>query len=121
MRLSLLMFMGILSVYVHAQVGGSVDAEYADFCMVDSVGVGDATRFVRLINIATGDVKDLDPVAGTLYTPTGTLITCEQWDLREGTRDPLEDYYATCQCTYTISQEDHEVTQIRGGANQDYT
>ncbi|MEM9527101.1 MAG: hypothetical protein AAGA31_10850 [Bacteroidota bacterium] len=121
MRLSLLMFMGILSVYVHAQVGGSVDAEYADFCMVDSVGVGDVTRFVRLINIATGDVKDFDPVAGTLYTPTGTLITCEQWDLREGNRDPLEDLYADCQCIYTISQEDNKVLTITGGATQTYT
>jgi hypothetical protein len=78
-------------------------------------------RFTRLVNIATLEKVDIDPVAGTAYTFTGTLLTCEAYDLREGLRDPLEDLYEDCQCIYTISQENNRVLSIAGAGTQEYT
>ncbi|MEM9929091.1 MAG: hypothetical protein AAF840_04695 [Bacteroidota bacterium] len=105
---------------VRAQVGTRVDAEYASWCMVDSIGVGQVNRFTRLVNITTLEVKDIDPVAGTVYTIQGTLYTCEAYDLQQSTRDPLADLYEDCQCEYESTQEAHRVRQINGGATQTY-
>jgi hypothetical protein len=121
MRLLLtLLFVSILCTFVRAQVGGRVDAEYASWCMVDSIGVGQLVRFTRLVNIATLDVVDVDPIGGTAYTVAGTLLTCEAYDLREALREPLEDLYEDCQCNYTITQEDHRITVIRGDSTQNF-
>lgn len=116
-----LLFLSVLCTCARAQVGSRVDAEYASWCMVDSIGVGQVVRFTRLVNIATMDVVDVDPIAGTAYTVSGTLLTCEAYDLREALRDPLEDFYEDCQCIYTISQENNRTLSIAGGATQEYT
>lgn len=117
--LTLLLIAGFCTC-VRAQIGASVDAEYASWCMVDSLPGGQVVRFTRLVNIATLKVVDVDPIAGTAYTVAGTLMTCEAYDLRETLRDPLTDLYESCQCEYTISQEGHRVTVIRGAATQNY-
>jgi hypothetical protein len=122
MRVLLTMiFLSVFCTCARAQVGGSVDAEYASWCMVDSIGVGQVVRFTRLVNIGTLDVKDISPVSGTAYVVSGTLLTCEAYDLREVLRDPLEDFYEDCQCIYTISQENNRTLSITGGTTQEYT
>ncbi|MTB49825.1 hypothetical protein [Lewinella sp. W8] len=118
--LTLLLF-GIVCTCVRAQVNGAVDAEYTDFCMVDSLPGGQLVRFRRLVNISTLEVKDINPVTGGLYTVAGTLFSCEEKDAARIENDPLTDFYENCQCTYTSSQQDHRVIEIRGGLDQDYT
>ncbi|SER16169.1 hypothetical protein [Neolewinella agarilytica] len=115
-----LLFIGILCTCVRAQVGNRIDAEYVSWCMVDSVAPGQLVRFKRMMNMATLDVIDIDPVLGNVYASTGTLFTCEDFDLRTSLRNPLDDLYEDCQCEYTITQENHRVTAIRGGVDQEF-
>jgi hypothetical protein len=120
--LTLLLIAGFCTC-VRAQVGTNVDAEYASWCMVDSVGTSTSTRFTRLINIATLQVVDIDPQTGTLYTPIGILIPCETVDVPvfPAITTPGQDLYSDCQCAYKILQQDHRVSELRGGTDQDWT
>jgi hypothetical protein len=87
--------------------------------MVDSTDAG-VIRFTRVVNVTTLGVLDL-AVDASIYNVTGTVMTCDQYDLREANRDPLEDLYGDCQCLYTISQQDNRVIDITGGVTQSYT
>ncbi|MEL6669676.1 MAG: hypothetical protein AAFP08_11950, partial [Bacteroidota bacterium] len=89
--------------------------------MVDSLPSGEAFRFQRLFSVTTLEVIDVDPMTGNRYTPAGTLITCSDYDLSISPVDPLEELYPDCQCSFTISQESHEVVEIRGDTFQDFT
>jgi hypothetical protein len=122
-----LLFGLVLCTGVRAQVGVAMDAEYVDFCMVDSLVSGELIRFRRLVNVATLQVVDINPLTGSEYTPSGFLRTCEEvaqdrmMTTPEEPYDPVQDVYSDCNCNYTISQENHEVTAIRGGTTQNYT
>lgn len=116
----LFVFFGLPQV-VSSQVDHSLDVEYTEVCMVDSLISGEIFRFQRLIHLPTLDVIDLDPATGNTYTVAGTLLTCDAYDLAQSLADPLAELYPDCQCAYTISQENHSVIEIRGDTFQDFT
>ncbi|MEL6394031.1 MAG: hypothetical protein AAFR97_14905, partial [Bacteroidota bacterium] len=89
--------------------------------MVDSLATGEIVRFERLIVLTTLESIDIDPLTGSPYTVAGTLLTCADYDLNLSTTDPLEELYPDCQCAYTIGQDGHRVTEIRGDTFQDFT
>ncbi|MEM6397785.1 MAG: hypothetical protein AAF741_15660 [Bacteroidota bacterium] len=102
------------------QVANTVDVEYVELCMVDSLPDGTINQFLRIIQFGSLETMDLS-TAGEAYTPTGSVKTCEQFDReREDQPGPLDDLYGDCQCAYTISQEAHRVIDIRGGSTQEY-
>lgn len=109
----------VLCTCVRAQIGARIDGEYVEWCMVDSLPTGQVVRFTRILSLSTRDVIDVGS-DGSIYTAAGVQLTCSAFDLRETVRDPLEDFYAGCQCEYTIGQEDHRVTEIRGGNIQEW-
>lgn len=109
----------LLCTCARAQVGVSVDQEYVQWCMVDSLP-GGVVRFQRVLLVASRDVIDIG-ADGSPYTPAGVTLTCEAYDLRETTRDPLEDLYDNCECIYTTSQEENRTLSIEGDTTQEYT
>ncbi|MEO0734053.1 MAG: hypothetical protein AAFZ52_14555 [Bacteroidota bacterium] len=113
--------MGTLSVCVRAQVGADVDAEYVEWCVVDSLAPGQIERFTRIMHLPSRNIIDV-ALSGDLYQVRGTTIRCADYDLREAKREPSAPYGADfCECQYRMSQENHRVTEIRGGSDQDYT
>lgn len=114
------LFFVALSTCVLAQIGAKTDAEYLSWCMVDVRPNGNVVRFTRILNVATLQVRDVNPLNGFLYSVRGTVSTCEEYDLEESTRGAYDDIYEDCQCVYSIAQEDHRVDQINGGADQTF-
>lgn len=100
--------LALLPAILCAQATSSVDAEYISICLVDSLSSGQVNRFERLILVSTRATIDIDQT-GSIYTPTGTVLTCEEYDLSQLLSDPISDLFPDCECTYTISQENHQV------------
>ena len=60
----------------NGQVSNSIDLEYVDLCLVDSLPSGERVQFTRIIQVATQVSLDID-ATGASYTPVGTLLPCE--------------------------------------------
>lgn len=105
---------------LRAQVGVRVDGEYVEWCMVDVLGPDQVISFTRVLSMTTKEIIDIG-TDGSIYLVVGNPQTCEAYQLEQVTADPLADFYADCQCEYVISQENHQVIEIRGSTDQDYT
>ena len=64
-----LLFLSLSATYssLASQVGARLDAEYFDFCLVDSIGPGQVVRFTRLVNIADPPGEGHRAVGGGLH------------------------------------------------------
>ncbi|MEM6772101.1 MAG: hypothetical protein AAF597_16110, partial [Bacteroidota bacterium] len=114
-----LLFVAFLCTCVRAQVGARIDGEYVEWCMVDVLGPDQVISFTRVLSMTTKEVIDIGS-DGSVYLVVGNPQTCEAYQVAQITTDPVNDLFEDCQCVYDISQEDHRVTDIRGGSIQEW-